>query len=268
MTIFIKSFTRIASALAAFLAAGAAGIVDRQDDGTRPPLGVIATQMTLAQLRAAYLHAAGAPLPASSVEHWNLAQDGLTGTMIVTRRGNDMREDVAIADKLRTADGVLAQRAWEQNASGEITYPSGIHRRDEVDAAALGKMGPGVTLLGMRPNPQGAYVVRVDPPGGRLEYVYFDASTFLIDRIDQARNGSRVIFTFDDYRSVGGHMMPATCTAWSCGPAWNATVRCKALTSIRRSLPMRSQFPHHPILSRSHTPLTNFPHTSSPTESC
>ena len=163
--------------------------------------------MTLATLHANYLRALGAPLPTSVIETWSVTRDGLTGTLVVTVRGDDKREDEQLGAELHTADGVVGGRSWQQNENGEITYPTGVHRRAEIDAAALRSGAPGVALLGMLAEEPARYVVRVDPPGGRLEYVYFDSSTFLIDRIDEALQGTRVINTFDNYRSVGGRMV-------------------------------------------------------------
>lgn len=162
--------------------------------------------MTLATLHANYLRALGSPPPSSITETWQVTRDGLTGTLVITRRDNDEREDQQLGGKLHTAGGVFEGRAWRQNENGEITYPSGVHKRDEIDAAALHAGGPGVTLLGTLATDPPSYIVRLDPPGGRLEYVYFDASTFLVTRIDEAFDGTRYILTFDRYRDVGGRM--------------------------------------------------------------
>jgi len=146
-------------------------------------------------------------MPASFVEHWKITQDGMHGTMVLAQRGYDERTDLVLDDQLHSADGILQGRKWDQNSNGEITYLRGIHHRSDVSAAALAALAPGVTLLGMLPGTQPAYVVRVDPPEGRLEYVYYDASTFFIDRMDVALDGSRHIVTYDDYRRTGGHML-------------------------------------------------------------
>jgi hypothetical protein len=203
----LKSFIKIISALLALLAFSAAD-PNRQDDGTRAPDGIVPSTMTIELLRSERAHAAGPSLPPSFVEHWHLTQDGMDGTMIVAQRGNDERTDVVLNEQLRSADGVLQGREWQQNSNGEITYPQGFHRRGDISASALRTMTSGVKLLGILPGTPEMYVVRVDPPGGRLEYVYFDASTFLIDRIDEALDGSRQEFTYSDYRSAGGHLVP------------------------------------------------------------
>jgi hypothetical protein len=111
------------------------------------------------------------------------------------------------APSSHTAEGVLGGRSWRQNENGEIIYPCGVHRRDKIDTSAISSASSGVTLLGELADEPSSYVVRVDPPGGRLEYVYFDSSTFLIDRIDEALEGTRAILVFEDYRSVGGRMV-------------------------------------------------------------
>jgi hypothetical protein len=65
-------------------------------------------------------------------------------------------------------------------------------------------MGKGVTLLGQVSTPHAAYVVKVAPAGGRLEYVYFDQKTGSILRREQSIRGRRHVTTYDDYRTTDG----------------------------------------------------------------
>lgn len=62
----------------------------------------------------------------------------------------------------------------------------------------------GVTLIGQTDQPVSAYVVKVAPPGGRLEYVFFDRHTGLIDRIEAADSGERVVTSYDDFHTANG----------------------------------------------------------------
>ena len=201
----MRYFRRLPSFVLAAALIGA-GTYSPDDDGTKPPPGLQRTTMSLASLRADHAKADGRQQSHSFVEHWTVTSDGLTGTMVLTQRGNDDREDEVLANSLHTAEGWLGGREWSQNENGEMTYPTGIHRRTEIDAAAFAA-GPDATLLGKLEQPSD-YVVRVDPPDGRLEFVYVNASTFLIDRVDMAVDGGRTVITYEDYRKFSGAMVP------------------------------------------------------------
>ena len=56
--------------------------------------------------------------------------------------------------------------------------------------------------------PVNAFVVRVEPSGGRLEYRFYDAKTFRLDRLEEIRDGRRFTVTFDDYRTTDGLVEP------------------------------------------------------------
>jgi predicted aspartyl protease len=84
---------------------------------------------------------------------------------------------------------------------------SGVHRRDEVNDHALRhalEPGSGVTLLGQVLAPQAAYVVKVAPPDGRVEYVFYDKGSCLITRRERAVIDQRVITTYEDFRTTNG----------------------------------------------------------------
>lgn len=205
MHIFVKSFIKLLSAAAlAVLVPAAACAQDGADDGRTPPVGIVPTTMTLAQLRERVHEAQHAHAPAYA-EHWSITAGGLTGTLDEYRRAKDYRWDRTLGAN-HTSGGVFSGRAWEQNANGEIVFPQGTHRRDAVMAHAAWDLREGATLLGESTIPAHAYVVQLDPPGGRIEYVYFDAATARVDRIDASIRGSRVTTTYDDYRPVAGAM--------------------------------------------------------------
>ena len=94
------------------------------------------------------------------------------------------------------------------NANGEVAIGSHLHRADEVDAAAFRRQSTGVALLGRVGAPVDAFVVRVNPAGGRLEYRFYDAKTYLLDRVEEIRDARRATITFEDYRRTDGAMAP------------------------------------------------------------
>lgn len=175
-----------------------------------PPPGIAPANVTLAAVLADYRKAAGrrAPgTPDTRVEHWKISFGSLSGTRDEWRSGADFR----VAETLGPDDtgyGRRAGRPWNVNANGQVTYGHDLHQRDAVDARALRSPAHGgVALLGQTSSPA-AYVVKVDPPGGRLQYVFFDKTTHLIDRVEQIREGRRIATTYSDYRTTRGLTEP------------------------------------------------------------
>ena len=176
-----------------------------------PPAGISHAALALDAVLDGNRRALGRRLPGTPptrVESWSISYGSLMGSRNEWRNGADYRMEQTLGPD-RTGWGVLAGRHWSQNANGQIAYGEGIHRRDEINVRALhSAANPGVTLLGQVATPVAAYVVRVFPPGGRLQYVFFDKSTYLIDRIEELRAGRRVTTTYSDYRTTAGLTQP------------------------------------------------------------
>lgn len=178
-----------------------------QSDPAAPPPDITPTSVTLAHVVRMHRHAAG---DATALEHWTLVwqitESGVSGTETDVRSGETYRRDVALGP-LHRASGSFEGKAWEQNYNGEVRLLSGLHRRDDADDAALADPaapGSGVTLLGTVSSPVNAYVLRVAPAGGRTEYVFYDAKTYLTVRIERALEDRRSITTYDDFRTQNG----------------------------------------------------------------
>ena len=178
---------------------------------TSPPAGIAPVSISLATLLSRNKFAVGKVdpgTPRTRVEHWTLSYGSLTGTRDGWRDGVDYRVTEVLGPDTESY-GVSGGRHWQQNANGQITFENGLHERDATDEAALRTTSSaGVTLLGRTGSPVDAYVVKVDPPGGRLEYVFYDAKTWLIDRVEAVRNGRRTTTTFGDYRLTKGLTEP------------------------------------------------------------
>lgn len=166
---------------------------------------------TLAEILQAHLHAQGTPPPgyANRTEDWSLTIDGTAATLHRVFRGDDNRTDVTIGS-LHAARGRRRGRTWSQDYSGQVVASTGIHHADALSVDALEAAHPvtGLALLGQVDAPVSAYVVKVAPPGGRFEYAYFDRKTGLIDRIEAAQTGRRVVTIYDDFRATGGYTRP------------------------------------------------------------
>ena len=195
--------------VAAVAVLGALAFIARAADepSSAPPAGIAPATVTLSQVLLRARKAIGSRSAGTldtRVAHWKVAFGSLDGTIDEWRSGADFRIDQTLGPD-HTAHGEIAGRPWHLNANGQISYGSNLHRRDDVDASALrSTASPGVTLLGEVNAPVAAYVVKVDPPGGRLEYVFFDRRTGLIDRVEELRDGRRIATTFTDYRATKG----------------------------------------------------------------
>src|SRR5579872_3398041 len=176
---------------------------------TAPPPGIVPTGITLREVLAHHRTAIGTPAvgkPDTRRETWTYTRGDLAGTQTTVSSGDDFREDTTLGP-FKTARGSYHGRRWEENENGLIVDLTGLHERDSVDGAALHEslITPhGVTLLGEAASPSASYVVRVEPAGGRLEYVFYDKTTFLITRIERLIDGQRVVETYDDFRAVAG----------------------------------------------------------------
>jgi hypothetical protein len=188
-----------------------------------PPAGIAPTPISLSTILTRNRFAEGKLAPGTArtrAEHWAISYGTLSGTRDEWRDGSNYRVDEVLGPD-RQGWGVSEGRHWRQNANGQITFENGLHERDTIDRTALSSASsPNVTLLGRVATPVDAYVVKVDPAGGRLEYVFFDASTWLVDRVEEIRDGRRTTTTFSDYRTTKGLVEPWH-VHWSDGFATN-----------------------------------------------
>ncbi|MBV9028029.1 MAG: clan AA aspartic protease, partial [Candidatus Eremiobacteraeota bacterium] len=177
---------------------------------TSAPAGIAPVTMTLEKLIVASQRAQGAlvhGVAPTRRELWKISFGAMTGTLTYVQSGRNFRADKTLGPS-STAWGSWGGRAWQMNANGQVTVASGLHRADEIDNSAFEHGGAGVTLLGRVKQPVDAFVVRVQPPGGRLEYRFYDAKTFRLDRFEEIRNGRRVTVILDDYRTTDGLVEP------------------------------------------------------------
>jgi predicted aspartyl protease len=143
-------------------------------------------------------------------EDWRLFQDGTVGSFKVNRLGRDVRETTALGP-LTYERGVLHGTHWEQNRNGvTFTFP-GIHElRDAASERALRDFGDerDVRLVGDSVQ-YGAYVVEVNPPAGRHEWLYIDKRTGYVVRKEWVQRRRRYVTSFDDYHLVDGIPEPS-----------------------------------------------------------
>ncbi len=176
------------------------------------PGGLVTPTATLARVRALYerAHAHEHTRAATVIEEWRLFQDGTVGSFRVNRLGKDVRETTTLGP-FAYERGVLRGQRWEQNRNGIVfTYPGVHEQRDAVSDHAFRDASDerDVRLVGESPS-LSAYVVEVNPPNGRHEWLYVDKRTGNLVRREYVERRRRFTSTYDDYRLVEGVPEPS-----------------------------------------------------------
>lgn len=192
----------IAAACAALLL-GVDGTV--KDDGSSAPAGIAPSKTTLSVVLALHRKSIGrlaTGLAKTSTEQWTIRGGALDGTETDVTSGNNERDDQTVGP-FHSATGTLAGKSWHQNENGEVVIEHGLHSLDTSTERSLATVDRYVTLLGTTTSPD-AYVVRVAPPDGRLEYVFYDRSGGQLVRRESAIRGRRHVATFTDFHTTSG----------------------------------------------------------------
>lgn len=199
---------------AACVLAFAPALTLADDDPATPPAGITpVSTMTVSHLLRLHRTAVGRldpGTPDTRTEVWTYQDGGQSGTMTAVYKGDDSRTDIVLGP-FHSSHGQLAGKVWEQNENGLTRVMSDVHQRDDVNRYALAHpllKASAVQLLGTIDKPVRSYVIKVAPASGRVEYVYYDASTYLIVRDERATDGERIVRTFDDFRITKGLREP------------------------------------------------------------
>ncbi|MDE2480646.1 MAG: aspartyl protease family protein [bacterium] len=184
----------------AFAAASSVALAKEALDA--PPIGLTPTSASVTAILHKYHEASDFRAP-SGRERWTLELGSEKGT----------RSDVWTADALRTdetlgpyhnAYGQVNGHAWHMNENGEVAPESGLHQRDDVDSGALARSKTAYfTVLGISQKPVPSYVLKLNPPHGRIEYLFFDTTSGDLVRRIAVRDGRRVTTTYQDFRAEG-----------------------------------------------------------------
>jgi predicted aspartyl protease len=176
------------------------------------PGGLASPSATLARVRQIYehAHAHDHTRAATVLEDWRLFQDGTVGSYRVNRLGRDVRETTTLGP-LTYERGVVRGARWEQNRNGIVFSYAGIHdQRDAVSDRAFRDAGDEryVHVVGDSPA-FNAYVVEVNPPAGRHEWLYIDKRSGNLMRREYVERRRRYTTTYDDYRPFDGVPEPS-----------------------------------------------------------
>lgn len=171
------------------------------------PGGLIASSSTLAHVRALYVrrHEREPTRAVTIIEDWRLTQDKLTGSLRLYRLGNDERE-VTTFGAWTSEAGVHAGTRWQQTRNGLTYLYPGVHEeRDALSERALLHDADerDVHLIG-ESVPYSAYVVEVNPPGGRHEWVFIDKRSGNVVRREYIEKQRRYTTTYEDYHVYDG----------------------------------------------------------------
>ena len=204
--------------LAAFLAVVASvlpGGVARASSLEAPPSGLRPADTTLTDVLRRYDGAAGELRFRTRVEEWRVEERGLTGTFTQKTSGEDFVTTLALGPFVST-EGRFQGQSWRQDENGLTVLRQDIHQKTAISEKAIDAAfdlpespAPGIELLGETSNASPAYVVQVHPRGGRLVWLFFDASSGLIVREESVVAERRVVTTYDDFRRTTG-----TTEAW------------------------------------------------------
>lgn len=126
------------------------------------------------------------------------------------RSGRDYRTTVTEGG-YRWASGSYQGRKWHADANGMVMPSANFPAQADPFLAALRRSADpssGVELLGITAGATAAYVVDVRPRKGLTERRYYDAQTYLLNRIEVTDySGHKRVWEYGDYRPVLGRML-------------------------------------------------------------
>jgi hypothetical protein len=135
----------------------------------------------------------------------------MSGTYRVFRLGRDER-DVTLLGALQSSSGMRNGTHWQQTRNGMTYTYTGVHEgRDALSERvwlAADADSRDVRVLG-ESVPLNAYVVEIDPLGGRHEWLFIDRRTGTLVRREYVEKQRRYTVSFDDYRTFDGTAEPS-----------------------------------------------------------
>jgi hypothetical protein len=197
--------TRIVAAL---ISAGLFFVVpDQANAESFSPSDLTAVQI-LSKSHAAY----GKLEPGDYVSVYRTHGGGIE-TVETTRTSGDDSITTYQSDIYTTAAGWYHGQSWTQDENGVVLLRSNF--RSRVDPNVLALRHPEdpanrVTVLGLTGASPATYVIEVNPPGGYDEFRYYDATSFLLDRVVWfAKDRYKHTTEYGDYRKIFGRAIAA-----------------------------------------------------------
>lgn len=181
--------------------------------------------------RAAY----GTRQPGTSKEVDLIVGGGVTQTRTTLSDGTDTVTTVQDGD-FTSAYGIYHKQNWVQNDNGVVTLESNF--RLKVDPNDLALQHPedpkyNVRVLGITQNEPKEFVVELNPADGFDQLRYYDAQTFLLDRIVSfTRDRHRHVVEFGDYRKSFGVMRAFTMHSYDGRPQNDRTTTIESIEPV------------------------------------
>lgn len=133
---------------------------------------------------------------------------GSTDTQIVTRVQGANRMTTERSGPFRIAYGKYEGQSWTQDENGIVRFTDRVSKITKA-LADPGDSASGVQLLGLTQADPQEYVLDVHPADANEQLRYYNARSFLLDRIvTKYVNGVTATTQYADYRNVFGLMRP------------------------------------------------------------
>lgn len=204
------------------------------------PTGLVPTTARLSQILALHAKIATTPTGAHDtiIEDWSYTDTGVSGTEYLERSGSDYHSRIT-AGTLVEQYGQLDHKRWHQDANGFTMNTSDLDDRSFIAIRSLSDAEDpknDVRVVGQRTGPHPAYVVQVKRPGyAHPEWNFYDESTGNVVRVERVAGKSRIVATYDDFRTVDG-----VTTAWHIHDAYPDNVLDDdwRITSFQAGMPI------------------------------
>lgn len=170
------------------------------------------TPLTAAGVLARARAARGSLQPGPYHRTIHMTGNGTTSQIDEYDEGGNFIETVRDGDVV-TAFGSHDGTGWTQDANGTVTIESGFHVRDDPYLAAIRSINSssdaGIKVLGITESQPACIVLELRPKDGLLMRRYYDATTFLLRRVETTEyDGHTMVSTFDDFHTAFGLTYP------------------------------------------------------------
>jgi hypothetical protein len=171
-----------------------------------PPAGLVPATVKLSVILAKHDASTGAQ-PTSLTEDWTYVDTGLHGTEHLVRSGTDYHSKIK-SDAQTDEYGQLAGARWHKDTYGFTTPNTGTEDASFYVLRAIEDASDpknDVELAGRTTGASPANVVKVTVPGAKHpEWIFFDASTYRIVRVERVAGKHRIAASYDDFRTTDG----------------------------------------------------------------
>lgn len=170
------------------------------------PLGLIPSGASLASVLTLHERARGV-VPRTESEDWQITGATLNATSHAVYCGQDFSETISVGP-ISDRYGARAGRSWLQNENGETVLLPQPRQSDQFGTVALRDdidADDGMKLAGEVPWPAPSYVVAATTPDGERDWLFYDKASGLLVRRETVVDGTPVVYTYDEFRSLAGH---------------------------------------------------------------